>query len=552
MRLKASIALTMFLLLPMVWAQDAASTKKDKPETIRDAALKPDKIAEKIANWPECDEYKSAERCKVTIYLGKEPQPDKDAGPFMPHAHWDVQVKPFIFLSERPRGEAVVVLQQSSPFMQCTVAATPAAPTRDLSANIGTALTAVGAIGAVPAARLLTAMPEGELIAMADSVSSQIDKNAELRNLAHQPGPSATLQQIETEIQALARQINDPAGPYNMYRKAVQDDWKYTFTENQKAKDAIDDLKTKTAAALIAPLPDFAGYTAKLQALMERLNAYQALPSELEEVAKDKDLVTMLEAEVGRVAGAMKDEQSRRKTMRQLYDFLWTIDVKSKLTEQLAPMAYFSGKSVTETVTCKDAISNNPAFDNIIFTAYYEGLPHFDISAGALFSLLGGRQVGSVTQPWSATDQAMCNSKAPMGSTTPCGPGTTLAYTSKSWYQFMPGVFFEWRAVNFLPGWVKNGSPVHKLGYLWSFGPAFGIDINPNNGTTEAEFFEGISLGIQRFTIMAGFHDGRYQQYGGGFYVGEAFPTGAMVTPPIVRNWAVRPAFGIAYRIPIR
>jgi len=544
----------MLLLLPIAWAQNAASTKKDKPDTIRDPALKPDKIAERIAKWPECDEYKSAERCMVTIYLGKAPQPDSDAGPWMPHAHWDVQVKPFIFLSERPRGEAAVMLRQSSPFMQCTVAATPAAPTRDLSTNIGTALTALGAIGAVPAVRFLTIMPEGLLADMAESVSRQIAENAQLRIQANKPEPSATLKQIEADIQALARQINDPTGPYQMYRQAVQDDWKYTFKDNKTAQQAIEDLKTKTAAALIAPLPDFAGYTAKLKTLMERINAYEAgaPASEKEEIAKDKDLVTRLEAEVGLVAGAMKDEQSRRKTMRQLYDFLWTIDVKSPLTQQLAPMAYFSGKSVTETVTCKDAISNNPAFDNIIFTAYYEGLPHFDISAGALFSLLGGRQVGSVTQPWTAAEQALCNTNAANGSTTPCGPATTLAYTSKSWYQFMPGVFFEWRALNFLPGWVKNGSPVHKLGYLWSLGPAFGIDINPNNGTTEAEFFEGVSLGIQRFTIMAGFHDGRYQQYGGGFYVGETFPTGAMVTPPIVRNWAVRPAFGIAYRIPIR
>ena len=146
----------------------------------------------------------------------------------------------------------------------------------------------------------------------------------------------------------------------------------------------------------------------------------------------------------------------------------------------------------------------------------------------------------------------MCNAQLAAGSAAPCGPGTLLGYTTKSWYQFMPGVFVEWRVLNFLPHWVKNGSPVHKVGYLWSFGPVAGVDINPNNGTTAAEFFEGVSLGIQRFAIMAGFHDGRYQQYGGGYYVGESFPAGATVTPPTVRNWAVRPAFGIAYRIPIR
>ncbi len=209
-------------------------------------------------------------------------------------------------------------------------------------------------------------------------------------------------------------------------------------------------------------------------------------------------------------------------------------------------MAYFSGKQVTETVSCKDAVSGDPTFHDVIFTAYYEGLPHIDISVGALVSLLGGRQVGALSPPLSATAQAACQNNSASG----CTNGTILGDTSRNSYQFMPAVVVEWRWKNFVPPWVRNGSPIHKLGYLWSIGPAAGIAINPNNGSTEAEFFQGLSLGIQRFSILFGVHEGRYQEFGGGYTAGEMVPAGT--SPPIVHNWAVHPAFGIAYRIPIR
>jgi hypothetical protein len=81
---------------------------------------------------------------------------------------------------------------------------------------------------------------------------------------------------------------------------------------------------------------------------------------------------------------------------------------------------------------------------------------------------------------------------------------------------------------------------------------AGGVAINPNNGGTAAEFFTGVSLGLQRFALMIGAHAGRYQEFGGGYYVGEVFPPGITVTPPTVYNWAWHPAFAIAYRVPIR
>jgi hypothetical protein len=470
----------------------------------------------------------------------------------MPHAHWDVHVKPFIYLTEEPRGEAAVVLQQSSPFLQCTVSATPAAPTRDLSANIGLLLTAAAGIGAVPSAAGLLA-PTND---MSEGIRTLEDKRKTEKRT-----PSHRLAQIEAELKQIAVEINNANAVYqqyldalNSYREAFKADWNYSFTDDEHAAKAINHLKSNANAALVALLPDYVGYGRRLSNLRRELEDYapSAPPDEQKEIDTDRGLLIQLQAQVLAAAEAQKHETARREAIRQLYDFLSKFDQKSVLTKQVLPMAYFSGKQVTETVSCKDAISNSQAFDNIVFTAYYEGLPHIEVSVGAIISLLGGRQVGTTTGAWTPAQAAACQAQAGSGSTTPCGPQIVLGNTTQSSYQFMPGVFVEWRAWNFRPSWVKNGSPVHKLGYLWSIGPVGGVAINPNNGTTEAEFFEGLSLGIQRFSIMVGFHDGRYQEYGGGYYAGEAFAPGTTVTPPTVRNWTVRPAFGIAYRIPIR
>jgi hypothetical protein len=116
----------------------------------------------------------------------------------------------------------------------------------------------------------------------------------------------------------------------------------------------------------------------------------------------------------------------------------------------------------------------------------------------------------------------------------------------------MPGVFVEWRMKNYRCPWAENGAPSHPAGYVCSIGVAGGVAINPNNGGPAAEFFEGVSFGIQRFSFILGVHNGRYQQYGGGYYAGEVFPPGTSVTPPTAYGWATHPAFAVAYRIPLR
>jgi hypothetical protein len=205
-------------LAGLSWGQAVPDTLRKNP------ALKPVEVEKQVENWPECDEYLSQRRCRVTVNLSNVPQPDATQGPFMPHAHWDVQVKPFVRLKAVPLGEAVVLLAGSSPFLTCTVSAVPAAPARDLSANVGSLLTAVAGIGAVPSS------------APAAGVEPLIA-----------PPPPNELDRIKTEIDSIDQAIN---GPYGSFKAAVQKDWKFTFPSNQEAADAIADLLHKTEEAL--------------------------------------------------------------------------------------------------------------------------------------------------------------------------------------------------------------------------------------------------------------------------------------------------------------
>ena len=101
-----------------------------------------------------------------------------------------------------------------------------------------------------------------------------------------------------------------------------------------------------------------------------------------------------------------------------------------------------------------------------------------------------------------------------------------------------------------IPSLMSDDVPRHLVGYVGSVGLAGGFLVNPNNGTTHAEFFEGISFGIQRFVILIGNHTGRSQNLTNGYYAGA--PVASGTTPTFVSNWANGLAFGITYRIPLR
>ena len=552
-------------LLPLFFRALASGQGSSDSDTFRRADANPGIITPIVRNWPECDEFISKSPCKVTVNISNVPisadNKKDDRGPFMPRAHWDVQVPPIKgFKRAIQRGEAAVYLENSSPFMSCTVSATPAAPNRDLSTNIGTLLTSAAGLGAIPSGPVMAMSRVSETEPV-----SRLDFDAKFNFVLPDAAPALPASEQERRLRAIEQKlrtvqstedgVNTQIGETNKkLRKAIQDYWKYTFPDEDTASAAITQLREAINTELQKAPPDSDALVASVKDIATDMAAFThdypaPDPALSARVAAAQNNIAGLQ----RVASLLKEPiaffADQRKSARQVYDFL--INLKDTppsplFTEQALPMAYFSGKSSTQTITCKDAISANPAFDNIVFNAYYEKVPAFDISAGVIASLLGGRQVAALSAPFSSAQAQAC-----AGAPT-CAPETLLGYKTQSPYQFMPGVFVEWRALNKACPWAHNGQPWHPFGYVCSLGPAGGVAINPNNGGTAGEFYTGLSFGIQRFAIMAGVHIGRYQQFGGGYYLGETFPAGVAVTPPTVLNWSARPAFALAYRIPLR
>jgi hypothetical protein len=309
----------------------------------------------------------------------------------------------------------------------------------------------------------------------------------------------------------------DPAEPLRKALKQyLHDDWQPTFPTEDAAKAAVGRLAKE-------------------------------LPNLLDLEAAAEARAVGADAATARGEADLSDLRKFRDTVKQYLSVVTDANMSNKpLTEINISLDRFRQKSVAETITCKDAATQNQAFSTMTFTAYYENTPHFDISAGAIASLTPGRQVGAVASPLSssavtAPTSGACTASSP--------PGVCLEATSRSAYQFMPAAFFEIHVVNWKWPWAENGRMYHRFGYLGSIGPVLGIAANPNNGTATAELFEGLSVAIQRISLMVGLHNGRYQTFADGYYVGEEVPAGT--TPRTERGWTNHLAFGISYRIPL-
>jgi hypothetical protein len=402
----------------------------------------------------DCDEFLSKSVCVVRYDMSELKAKRVPT-------HSDVQTK--------VRGDAMVFLEKASPFLNCTVQATPAVPARDLSASVTAALTTAGALGAI-----------------AENVAEAVPGNVdELKK------------QFQSTIKA----------------------WSYTFESDSAAQAVVIKLYMR---------------------LYELLNYESTIEANVQN-SGDNGYV---------IRNKLDDLRKLRDTIRQYSDVIdgfVTIVNKTPTTTVSStiklPLDRFRQKSVGETITCKDAATGLQPFSTMTFTAYYENTPVFDISAGAIMSLTPGRQVGVVSSSFASGAPAATGSGSCALSST---PGTCLGVTSQSKVQFMPAAFIEWHK-NWKWGAVHNGEAYHPFGYVGTFGPAFGISANPNNGTANAEFFEGVSLGIQRLAIMVGFHNGRYQTFADGYYAGEEVPMGT--TPRTERIWTTHLAFAITYRI---
>lgn len=448
-----------------------------------------------------CDEFRSRTPCAIYIDMSpvastKDPLHNRPAAP----THADVMT--------HVGGVAIVILQYGSPFLACSLAGSPSVPERDLGTPFASLLQSLGTLVIPGTFQALAAPP--------------------VRS-ARAPSVSDLLALEDTAFKDLATVSQE-------LRDTLLVHWLYSFPDETTAETHINALKgdlNNINGRLRADIPKVTAITAIAKSLTAGIDA----SPDLNQAATRATLLDGLTADL-------------LKKMAQLSDFL--NGIRKPYTDYQIQLSAFSQKKVTEVITCKDAVSGTQPFDAITFTAYYENTPKFDLSAGALVSFLHGRQVGVISGP-----------VGPLNPTTTfpsnCGPANMpdacLGETSRSTVQFMPAAFLEYHPWNFRLPWagntaIGNADNRHPLGYLGSFGFAGGFAVNPNNGSTNAEFFEGVSIGIQRVSLLLGLHNGRKQVFADGYYDGEAVPAGT--TPRTNRIWKYGLAIGLSYRIALR
>jgi hypothetical protein len=491
----------------------------------------------------ECTEYLPLNvPCQVTISI---PDTRDNRNPAPSHA--DVTIK--------PRAAARVVLTHASPLMNCTIAASPAPLTRDVTSSVATFFATIGTLGA-PAAGFVAGLLEVRKVPPPSESGEAGDAAREI---------DSTL----IDLESVGAKYNKALHDYEEAKRTIQENWRYTYSSDSSFAEAAARMFIALQRFENDKLPSADDMDKSIGVVRNALASFHEKYSKAgslnpPECGNDprciKDFQDWFNSARQRLSNVKPAYEAVRSPMEFFIDaqskfkpaYIWlnsksnpqgsgvfTPDPVHPWTTAFLPMTPYAQKQVTETVTCKDVASQTQVFDNITFTAYYERSPSWDLSAGAVISLLPGHEVGPVSGPVSGT---------------PPASSTILGITSQSAVQFVPAAIFEFHPsslhMNVKCPWAQDGTGDHPWGYVCSWGPAVGFLVNPNNGTTAAEFFEGISFGIHRLAFLVGNHTGRFQEFGEGYEVGQTVPSGTM--PPTFRRWTNHPTFGITYRIPIR
>ena len=161
----------------------------------------------------DCDEYLSSTKvCRVRIDMKSVRGPVTPQYKVAAPVHSDVTVN--------SGAEVTTVLRRASPFLTCSIAGTPSAPARDLSASIGSALTMLGG-----------------LVIAAEPVPSGGEAKMEVELTAR----PKTLPEIDEERRQLVNLESDAAESlktlYKELRDTLRANWQYSFAPDNDPDD---------------------------------------------------------------------------------------------------------------------------------------------------------------------------------------------------------------------------------------------------------------------------------------------------------------------------
>ena len=281
-------------------------------------------------------------------------------------------------------------------------------------------------------------------------------------------------------------------------------------------------LKGQVEAVLLDPLPVMDTIELEMATLKKALtDGYKK-----KGVDGESDWITAVSNRLdcnAKTVNQIKKELASLQSSRDLFEsFLKLLGLhKTDNTYERELIADANAK-VTGTVTCTNYFTKQPSFDPIPFTITYKGFSRHALSAGILFSTLNKRQLGITSVRTGTAADGTSTSQL------------TFTETDKADAQLVPFSFYNYRF------WGDRKFSLNGSG---------GVGINPNNGATQVEYFFGGAVGFHNVFLQFGGHVGRWQEFGGGFNLGDVVPSAVPV--PIERRYTIRPAVGVSYKLPL-
>ena len=182
---------------------------------------------------------------------------------------------------------------------------------------------------------------------------------------------------------------------------------------------------------------------------------------------------------------------------------------------------------VTQSISCISLLDKTKiTLDPVPLTVTYQNVPRLTFSAGAVFSTLNKRQIGTSLVKTGTDGSGVATLK------------TTIAVTDQAAAQVIPFSFLNFKLYD--RTWASR---------TFTFNLSGDAGVNANSGTKEPEFFSGVAFGLDRMLVHVGVHTGRLQQLRGGFQIGDTVPDKLPSDLPIGRSYENRFAVALSFRI---
>jgi len=412
-----------------------------------------------------------------------------------------------------PGGSANVHVINKPAFSTCQLSFAPGPPPRSVDASVAAFLTGLSGIG------LFAGNPPADRTKAFASPAPRVPPNSDAANIELQ------IQAVQTEETRLTSILDADKQAYKLgvagdaaHPISVTSVWKET--DERKFPDEVPVLKGILSVLILRQEPSIASLQAELDALSRSMGEFHRkydgtfTASGQAWLDSVNDTINKINGLAARYQDYIADILAIRTGLKQALAQLPDPPYTKAFTMQDLPIPGFVNNNMSVTVSCKDNITQVPSPISVTFTAYYTRLPWLDFSAGPLFSLLGRHQVGVIGA--TAAQMAAAPTTAANG---------YLGVTDQSSFQVVPMAFVEFHSRGFRCPWANPKDIERRFGYVCSAGVALGAGPNNASGTVQAEFFEGVSFAIQRISFLVGFHDGRVEELGGGYGIGQPVPS---------------------------